>query len=361
MASSLSQFITEQDAPLSANVPENSLEKVYVESMLAINAANYYLEAANLVGFADECDITTSIVQEAGDTPDAGKKNIFKKAGDAVGNAWKWIVELVRSVVKKIKGFFVKTKPVEDAKQFESIFNQFKEKYPEVKDDMTTDGFYDFVKNKFGGEKIKDFKADDLNALLKYSALCEAIERWNEVAEKLTETFKSGKTVTLEEVKTLGGKGTPEKPGIARTYYAAKSDKTDKLHKTMTLGEVIDKMSAVSDKDLVKLCDESDVVLKALSATLETEKPKRKPGPLRAEDLAEGAGGKVPESPSAQKEVIDYVKSAVNSLTSQEAETTASYNRFKKFMDAVVSEKGEKALSKMDSNGNVFESADYLV
>lgn len=358
MARTLSQFITEQDAHISANVPEDSLERVYVESMLAINAAEYYLEAANLVGFADECDITTSIVQEAGDTPDAGKKNIFKKAGDAVGNAWKWIVELVRSVVKKIKGFFVKTKPVEDAKQFESIINQFKEKYPEVKDDMTTDGFYDFVKNKFGSEKIKDFKADDLNALLKYSALCNAIASWNEFAEKLTETFKSGGTVTLEEVKKIGGTG---KDGIKKTYYDAKSDKTDKLHKTITLGEVISKMSDLSDKDLVKLCDESDIVLKALSATLETEKPKRKPGPLRAEDLEEGAGGKVPESPSAQKEVIDYVKSAVNSLTSQEADTTASYNRFKKFMDVVVSEKGEKALSKMDSNGNVFESADYLV
>lgn len=181
MPRNIAEFITEQEnSTYGITEDKSSLERTYVESMIAFSTATCYLEQAAFVAYADECGIdSVSVMQESGDEKKDTKKNIFKRAGNAIVNAWKWFVTMLKEIWKKIRGKFKKEKTVTAAKQFESIFDQFKKNYPEeVTDEMSSADFFKFVAVKWPDKDLK-ITIKDLETLYKYNRLRNAMERTN--------------------------------------------------------------------------------------------------------------------------------------------------------------------------------------
>lgn len=379
MARSLSQFITEQDAPLSANAPENSLEKVYVESMLAMNAANYYLEAATLVGFADECDITTSIVQEAGNTPDEGKKNIFKKAGDAVKGAWKWFIEMIKSLWSKIAGIFKKNNVVSTAEQFTSIFDQFKEKYPEVKESMSYGDYFAFLQKHFP-KAVIDMKAEDVLALNKYGALHEAVEATNAVMDEIIKQGKDSKSMPQIDVGWMKMKIDPIKKNWHGTskFFTIEKDSNGKVTDVKEIKSGDQSMSTILAEiskvkafkvSLDEICVDGKAKLETVTEILNRyDEAERKRAEAQAAQNAKDAkmddvrtavainSGNV----TTNKESLNYLKNWVNTLTKMEADVTSGYTRVSSMVEKIAGKALEEATEK-SNKGYKLESVEYLV
>lgn len=380
MARTLSQFITEQDAPLSANVPENSLEKVYVESMLAINAANYYLEAANLVGFADECDITTSIVQEAGDTPDAGKKNIFKKAGDAVKEAWKWFIKMIKSLWSKIAGIFKKNKVVSTAEQFESIFDQFKEKYPEVKDSMSYGDYFAFLQKNFP-KAVIDMKAEDVLALTKYGALHDAVEATNAVMDEIIKQGKDSKAMPQIDISWMEMKIKPikQKWHGASKFFTIEKDSNGKVTGDVkeiksgdqSMSTILAEISKVKSfkVSLDELCVDGKANLETVTEILNRydEAERKRAEDKAAQNAKEGLMDDISTATAintgnitSNKESLNYLKNWVNTLTKMEADVTSGYTRVSAMVEKIAGKALDEAMEK-SNKGYKLESVEYLV
>lgn len=379
MARSLSQFITEQDAPLSANVPENSLEKVYIESMLAMNAANYYLEAATLVGFADECDITTSIVQEAGDTPDEGKKNIFKKAGDAVKGAWKWFIEMLKSLWSKIAGIFKKNKVASTAEQFESIFDQFKEKYPEVKESMSYGDYFAFLQKNFP-KAVIDMKAEDVLALNKYGALHDAVEATNAVMDEIIKQGKDSKSMPQINVSWMQMKINPIKQNWsgASKFFTFDKDANGKVTNVNEIKSGDQSMSTILAEiskvkafkvSLDELCVDGKAKLTTVTEILNRyDEAERQRAEAKAAQNAKDA--KMDDistavainssNASSNKESLNYLKKWVDTLTKMEADVTSGYTRVSSMVEKIAGKALEEATEK-SNKGYKLESVEYLV
>lgn len=379
MARSLSQFITEQDAPLSANVPENSLEKVYIESMLAMNAANYYLEAATLVGFADECDITTSIVQEAGDTPDEGKKNIFKKAGDAVKGAWKWFIEMLKSLWGKIAGIFKKNEVASTAEQFESIFDQFKEKYPEVKESMSYGDYFAFLQKNFP-KAVIDMKAEDVLALNKYGALHDAVEATNAVMDEIIKQGKDSKSMPQINVSWMQMKIKPIKQDWsgASKFFTFDKDANGKVTNVNEIKSGDQSMSTILAEiskvkafkvSLDELCVDGKAKLATVTEILNRyDEAERQRAEAKAAQNAKDA--KMDDistavainssNASSNKESLNYLKKWVDTLTKMEADVTSGYTRVSSMVEKIAGKALEEATEK-SNKGYKLESVEYLV
>lgn len=379
MARTLSQFITEQDAPLSANVPENSLEKVYIESMLAMNAANYYLEAATLVGFADECEITTSIVQEAGDTPDEGKKNIFKKAGEAVKGAWKWFIEMLKSLWSKIAGIFKKNKVASTAEQFASIFDQFKEKYPEVKESMSYGDYFAFLQKNFP-KAVIDMKAEDVLALNKYGALHDAVEATNAVMDEIIKQGKDSHSMPQINVSWMQMKIKPIKQNWsgASKFFTFDKDASGKVTDIKEIKSGDQSMSTILAEinkvksfkvSLDELCVDGKAKLTTVTEILNRyDEAERK----RAEDKAaqNAKDAKMDDistavainstNASSNKESLNYLKKWVDTLTKMEADVTSGYTRVSSMVEKIAGKALEEATEK-SNKGYSLESVEYLV
>lgn len=122
---SISEFIQEQETGIQG--VEVTMEQVYVETMNACAVAACYVEQADLIRFAAENGIDTlTVVQEDGTEKKESKGNIFKRAGHALKNAGTWIVDMIKALIKKIKGFFTQAK-------FKSMSEKVSKYDPETK------------------------------------------------------------------------------------------------------------------------------------------------------------------------------------------------------------------------------------
>lgn len=101
---SISEFIQEQSTESNYNNAIEDVTKEYVECMSAIELAKCYAEHAALMEFA-VCNgyNRINIIQEAADE---NKKGIFKRMGEGIANAWKKIIELFKSIFRRIGKFF---------------------------------------------------------------------------------------------------------------------------------------------------------------------------------------------------------------------------------------------------------------
>lgn len=103
MARSISEFIQEQETGYEFSSNDNYV-KAYAETAAAISLAQCYAEQAVIAEFAASNNINSlRIVQEADEEK---KDGIFKRAGNAIKNAWKKFIEFLKSVVRKIKDWF---------------------------------------------------------------------------------------------------------------------------------------------------------------------------------------------------------------------------------------------------------------
>ena len=378
MARTLSQFITEQDAPISANVPEDSLERTYVETMLAVNTANYYLEAVNLVGFADECNINTSIVQEAGDTPEAGKKNIFQKAGNAVKGAWKWFIEMLKSLWSKIAGIFKKNKVVSTADQFTSIFDQFKEKYPEVKESMTYGDYFAFLQKNFP-KAVIDMKAEDVLALTKYGALHDAVEATNAVMDEIIKQGKDSKAMPQIDVSWMQMKINPIKQNWsgASKFFTFEKDANGKVTDVKEIKSGDQSMSTILAEiskvkafkvSLDELCVDGKAKLTTVTEILNRyDEAERKLAEGKAAEnekkgLMDDISTAVVNSGNVttNKASLNYLKKWVDTLTKMEADVTTGYTKVSAMVEKIAGKALDEAMEKSDK-GYKLESVAYLV
>jgi hypothetical protein len=107
MAKSISEFIMEQDTDvISENYATDNFVSVYAECASALSVANCYAELASLGALALDNDGYTSFVMESGDD----KPGVFSKLGGALKKAWEAFIKFWRTIIGKIKGFFVDKK-----------------------------------------------------------------------------------------------------------------------------------------------------------------------------------------------------------------------------------------------------------
>lgn len=291
MARSLSQFIQEQEMPaVHNNSGQGSLEQTFVESMLAFSVAQCYTEQAELLSFADENHL---YIQEADDK----KESIFKRAGTAVKNAWKWFIEMLKSLWDKIIGFFKKTKPKDVAKEYKDIMDRFKELYPELDDTTEAQVFFKKLAEKFPKAKI-DTNIGDAYAIVKYETVLKTVLALNEQLDKYIDAVKNGQGVDgsadfvaglrksywddTKNAKNMGGKN-----DIDVNSETKKGEK-------MSIGEVINKLESFGDgSELTTACSVCKNKLNTLEKELEAMAKKNGPTPVsdRSNEVYNNGGG----------------------------------------------------------------------
>lgn len=355
MARSISEFIQEQESvAVNDNNMSDSLEKVYVESMIAFSTAQCVLEHAALVDFASECGISNiAVLQEAGDSTEEKKTNIFKKAGSAIANAWKWFVGILKGIWKKIRGFF-KNKQVDDAaKKYESIFEQFKEKYPEVTDDISAGDFYDFLKNKYPN-LAAGISAEDLTALAKYEALSTAVDETNKLLDTWIEKTKDLKLPVLDTNKTKKFVGS-----VKLAYHQGNSDAnntTEDNAKDAKMGDIMERVSRIKTMktSLSELCAEGERKLNTLEENLkktaeeQLKKTSNDAGYLGNPETGANNNKSVQEN----KQTMEYLRQWVNTLTKLEVDVTKGCDKAIAFINKIGNEK----LAELQEKGEIAES-----
>lgn len=388
MARTLSQFIEEQTNPVDMNTNTDSLEKAYVESMIAFSTAKCYLEQAQLIDFADEIGIpSVTVIKESGDEGSATKQNIFQKAGNAVKNAWKWFIEMLKKIWGKIAGFF-KGKKVEDAaQQYTSIFEQFKEKYPEVTDSMDSGDFYKFLKAKCPKATVNLTQAE-LTIWVKYNALVKAVKSTNELLDEIlkqaVDADKEDKLVNItltddqkkrlknikfaryKDVQSKLGGGTKDNPGPGN----ANDDAVSKV----SMGEILDAISDFkAEENLSTMCVDGqnklrklDDIFKKIEAYDNKKKAdidaaaakKHTMSDISAIDSSNTSSGIAVKN---NAETMKALQAFVNDLTTMEADVTKDMgpacDKFAKIAQEALKEATAKSEKGYDLN---MESA-YLV
>lgn len=277
MARSLSQFIQEQEMPaVHNNSGQGSLEQTFVESMLAFSVAQCYTEQAELLSFAEENRL---YIQEADDK----KESILKRAGAAVKNAWKWFIEMLKSLWDKIIGFFKKTKPKDVAKEYKDIMDRFKELYPELDDTTEAQVFFKKLAEKFPKAKI-DTNIGDAYAIVKYETVLKTVKELNDLLDMYIDEVKNGRGIDGSADFVAG---------LRKSYYNdtknAKNMGGDKdidvnaetkKGERMSIGEVISKLESFGDgTELTSACGICKTKLNTLEKDLEAMAKKNGPTP----------------------------------------------------------------------------------
>lgn len=373
---SLSDFIQEQEMPANSIANDtDSLERTYVESMIAISTAECYLEQAQYIDFADEIGISAvRVIKESGDEGTETKKNIFQKAGNALKNAWKWFLQMIKTIWGKIAGFFKGEKTKTAAEQYKSIFEQFKDKYPEVTDSMSSGDFYAFLKAKCPKATV-DLTQKELTIWVKYNALVNAVKTTNDlIDENLKKAKDADKAKALihitltddlkkrisditkgryKEVQSKLGGGTKNNPGPGN---ANDSDVTK-----MSMGEILDAIDNFKgEKNLGEMCREGQNKIKELEELFKTvvdEDAKKREANDKADakkgqmaDVGNLAGNTNTSAGYAIKdntETLEALKKLVNSLTTMEADVTKDMgpacDKFAKIAEKAMAEAMEKS------------------
>lgn len=376
MARSISEFIQEQESvAVNDNNMSDPLEKVYVESMIAFSTAQCTLEQAALIDFADEIGISAvRVINESGDEDTKTKGNIFKKAGNALKNAWEWFLKMISKLWGKITGFFTNKNIENSAKQYKSIFKQFAEKYPEVTDNMSSGDFYAFLKAKCPKATV-DLTQKELTIWVKYNALVNAVKTTNElVDENLTQAKNLDSSNALirinltpelkkrisditkgryKEVQSKLGAGTKDNPGPGK---ANDSDVT-----SVSMGEILDAIENFeSEKNLGELCKEGKRKVDELEALFKKviDEDAKKRAANDANDAKSNKMADVSNLPGntntsagyaikENNETLEALKKLVNSLTTMEAEITKEMGpacaKFSKIAEKAMAEATENS------------------